>query len=276
MPELPEVETIARDLRQANLPGQTFTGVHVYWARSVARPDEASFRARLTGQTVESVARRGKFLRFELSGAETLLIHLRMTGRLYLAPVTEAAMPHLRVLFDLGDGRQLRFHDMRKFGRMYLTADPDSILGKLGPEPLDETFRASDFQNLLAGRKMMLKPLLLDQRFIAGIGNIYADEALFLAGLHPQRAANTLTPPEGAALLYAIRQALILALGNRGTTLDDYRTVTGKPGENQDSLQIFRKTGEPCPRCEHPIERLVVGGRATHICPRCQPLSGEG
>jgi len=122
----------------------------------------------------------------------------------------------------------------------------------------------------------MLKPLLLDQRFIAGIGNIYADEALFLAGLHPQRAANTLTPPEGAALLYAIRQALILALGNRGTTLDDYRTVTGKPGENQDSLQIFRKTGEPCPRCEHPIERLVVGGRATHICPRCQPLSGEG
>jgi len=274
MPELPEVETIARDLRRAKLPGQTFTSVQVFWARTVACPDEASFRARLTGQTVAAVARRGKFLRLDLSGTETLLIHLRMTGRLYLAPAAEAAMPHLRVSFDLGDGRQLRFHDMRKFGRMYLTADPDSILGKLGPEPLDETFRAGDLQNLLAGRKMMLKPLLLDQRLIAGIGNIYADEALFLAGLHPQRHASTLSPAEGAALFHALRQVFTLALENRGTTLDDYRTVTGKPGENQDSLQVFRQTGQPCPRCGQPIERLVVGGRGTHICPHCQPLRG--
>ncbi|NOZ04741.1 MAG: bifunctional DNA-formamidopyrimidine glycosylase/DNA-(apurinic or apyrimidinic site) lyase [Chloroflexi bacterium] len=275
MPELPEVETVARDLRRAHLPGQTFTGVHLFWARTVACPDETSFRARLTGQTVETVTRRGKFLRLDLSGAETLLIHLRMTGRLYLAPASEAAMPHLRLSFDLGDGRQLRFHDMRKFGRVYLTADPDSILGKLGPEPLDETFRVDDLQNLLAGRKMMLKPLLLDQRFIAGIGNIYADEALFLAGLHPQRHANTLSPDEGAALFHALRRVLTLALENRGTTLDDYRTVTGKPGENQDSLLVFRQTGQPCPRCGRPIERLVVGGRGTHICPHCQP-PGEG
>ncbi len=276
MPELPEVETIARDLRRANLPGQTFTGVHVFWDRTVASPDVTSFRARLAGQAVDSVARRGKFLRFELSDVQTLLIHLRMTGRLYLAPAAEATRPHLRVSFDLGDGRQLRFHDMRKFGRMYLTADPDSILGKLGPEPLDGTFRVGDLQNLLAGRKMMLKPLLLDQRFIAGIGNIYADEALFLAGLHPQRHANTLTPAEGAALFHAIREVLTLALGNRGTTLNDYRTVTGKPGENQDSLLVFRRTGEPCPRCGQPIERLVVGGRGTHICPHCQPPEDGG
>lgn len=271
MPELPEVETIAGDLRRAGLPDQTITGVHVLWERTVATPDVATFRERLVEQTVETVSRRGKFLRFDLSRDETLLIHLRMTGRLYIVPSGDEVLPHLRVSFELGDGRQLRFHDMRKFGRVYLLRDPQAVLGKLGPEPLDEGFSASDFAARLRLRRMMLKPLLLDQRFIAGIGNIYADEALFLAGLHPCRRAQTLSATEAEALHEAVRHVLVAALRDRGTTIDDYRTVTGQPGQHQESLLVFRRDGEPCPRCGHSIERLKVGGRGTHICPRCQP-----
>ncbi len=274
MPELPEVETIARDLRRADLPGQTITGTRVLWERSVATPNVMAFRERLVGRTVEAVLRRGKFLRFDLSRDETLLIHLRMTGRLYIVPSRDEVLPHLRISFDLANGRQLRFHDMRKFGRVYLLCDPQSVLGKLGPEPLDEAFSASDFSARLRRRRKMLKPLLLDQQFIAGIGNIYADEALFLASLHPCRRAHDLTDAEAEALYHAIRRVLVAALRDRGTTLNDYRTVTGQPGQHQESLLVFRRDGEPCPRCGHAIERLKVGGRGTHICPLCQPSSG--
>jgi len=274
VPELPEVETIARDLRRADLPGQTITGTRVLWERSVATPNVMAFRERLVGRTVEAVLRRGKFLRFDLSRDETLLIHLRMTGRLYIVPSRDEVLPHLRISFDLANGRQLRFHDMRKFGRVYLLCDPQSVLGKLGPEPLDEAFSASDFSARLRRRRKMLKPLLLDQQFIAGIGNIYADEALFLASLHPCRRAHDLTDAEAEALYHAIRRVLVAALRDRGTTLNDYRTVTGQPGQHQESLLVFRRDGEPCPRCGHAIERLKVGGRGTHICPLCQPSSG--
>jgi formamidopyrimidine-DNA glycosylase len=268
------VETIARDLRKAGLPGQTITGVHVHWDRSVATPALPEFRGRVVGQTVRAISRRGKFLRLDLRPPETLLIHLRMTGRLFLLRAADDVHPHLRLVFDLADGRQLRFHDMRKFGRLYLTPDPQSILGKLGPEPLSDSFSAADLYARLRTRRTMLKPLLLDQRFIAGIGNIYADEALFLAGLHPCRRTVDLSEQEAEALYHAVRRVLTLAISDRGTTLEDYRTVTGKPGEHQDSLQVFRRSGQPCPRCGQRIERLVVAGRGTHICPRCQPATG--
>jgi len=276
MPELPEVETIARDLREAGLPGQTITGVRIYWDRSVATPALSEFRSRVVGQTVRTVTRRGKFLRLDLQLPETLLIHLRMTGRLLLLPAADDVQPHLRLMFDLADGRQLRFHDMRKFGRVYLTSDPESILGKLGPEPLSDSFGAADLYARLRTRRTMLKPLLLDQRFIAGIGNIYADEALFLAGLHPCRRAIDLSGQEAEALYHAIRRVLTVAISDRGTTLGDYQTVSGQPGEHQESLQVFRRTGEPCPRCGQKIERLVVAGRGTHICRRCQPAVEGG
>jgi formamidopyrimidine-DNA glycosylase len=268
MPELPEVETIKNDLRQA-LIGRRFNKVTVHWPRTVAHPAPEPFQRRLEGQRVLDVGRRGKYLVFRLSGGDYLLIHLKMTGRLLIRETGAAMEPHVRVVFDLDDGRQLRFDDTRKFGRMYLVDDPQTVVGRLGPEPLDFTLEV--FASLIARRRGRLKSLLLNQEFLAGLGNIYADEALFAASLQPLRCANTLTPAEVERLYHGIRHVLRQALARRGTTFDGrYRDPAGEAGGYQERLAVYRRAGQPCPRCGTPIERLVVGGRGTFFCPRCQ------
>jgi len=278
MPELPEVETIVRGLREP-LVGRQFTGVLVGWENLVARPGAEEFERGLVGQRILGLKRRGKYLIFDLSGGGSLIIHLRMTGRLMIKDPDDELDKHDHLIFELDDGRelpcscateQLRFNNVRKLGRVYLVDDEDEIVGRLGPEPLDDDFTPADFAARLSRRRGKIKPLLLNQRFMAGIGNIYADESLFAAHIHPERRADTLTAGEIEHLYHAIRQVLAQGIQNRGTTFSDYRDAEGKEGRNQEYLRVFRRTSQPCPRCGTPIERTVVGGRGTYFCPRCQ------
>ena len=269
MPELPEVETIVRGLREPLL-GRRFTGVRIGWENLVARPTAEEFVRGLVGQRIIGVRRRGKYLIFALSGGGSLIFHLRMTGRLLIKNPDDELDKHDHLIFELDDGQELRFNNVRKLGRVYLVDDEDEIVGRLGPEPLDDDFTPTDFAALLAGRRGKIKPLLLNQQFIAGIGNIYADEALFTACIHPERRADTLTAEEIENLYRAIRQVLAQGIQNHGTTFSDYLDAEGKEGENQEYLRVFRRAGQPCPRCGTPIERTVVGGRGTYFCPRCQ------
>jgi formamidopyrimidine-DNA glycosylase len=273
MPELPEVETVACGLR-AFLVGSTIVAVEVRWARSVVPPEPAAFAAGLIGQTVTAVGRRGKWIIVSLSEAGALLVHLRMTGRLVIEPGDAPDDPHTRVLFQLDDRRRLRFSDQRKFGRLVLTSDPHTVLADLGPEPLADDFTVARLEEMLARRRGRIKPLLLNQRFLAGLGNIYADEALFRARLHPLRRADTLTPAEVRRLFQAIRSLLQAAIGSGGTTLADaaYQQPDGRSGEYADLLAVYGRGGQACQRCEAEIERIVVGQRSTHYCPFCQTL----
>jgi formamidopyrimidine-DNA glycosylase len=270
VPELPEVETVAQGLRQP-LVGRTITGVVVRWPRTVSFPAVDEFQRCIVGRRVAAVGRRGKYVVVELDEGY-LLIHLKMSGRLQVVPAGEPLDKHTHTFFDLDDGQQLRFRDVRKFGRVYLANDPAQVTAGLGPEPLADDFSLDDFRRLLARRSGRLKSLLLNQQFVAGLGNIYADEALFAARLHPLRKADTLTSGEQAHLYEAIRMVLGKAIAGRGTTLDDrgYVDARGQAGAYQDEIAVYGRRGEPCPVCGTPIERLVVGGRSTHFCPHCQ------
>ena len=274
MPELPEVETVVRALR-APLTGRTITGMATDWPRALETPDAPQFADRIAGQTVRAVERRGKYVVIAL-GPDTLIIHLRMTGRLYVVPDDSAqyADQWVHVTFQLDKAHQLRFSDSRKFGRCYLVARRDEVLGALGPEPLDEAFTLKDFRERIGGRSGQLKPLLLDQHFIAGVGNIYADEALHRAGLHPQRAADTLAADDHARLFASIRHVLRDGINREGASVNWYRKPDGTKGAAQNGLQVYGRAGEPCLRCGHPVERIVVGQRGTHLCPACQSRSG--
>lgn len=264
MPELPEVETVVRGLR-GPLVGRTFTGVKVLWPKSIKTP-VADLQSRLPGQCIQSITRRGKYLQFHLSGGDTLLIHLKMSGSLLVEPDSEPLHPHVRTVFGLDNHHQLRFKDMRKFGRVYLVADPDQVVGRLGPEPLAEDFLAEDFVALFRTRKGRLKPLLLNQQFIAGIGNIYADESCFLAGIDPRRQVDTLSAGQLEKLYHAIRQALGRGIIHKGASLDE--VYPG--GEFQEHFQVYGRKGQTCYRCGSPIRRVVLGGRSTHFCEQCQ------
>jgi formamidopyrimidine-DNA glycosylase len=277
MPELPEVETVARGLR-ASLVGRTIVGVGVRWARSVVPPDPAAFARCLTGQTVADVGRRGKWVVIALAGGGTLLIHLRMSGRLVVRAGEPSDDRHLRVSFSLDDGRRLCFFDQRKFGRLVLTSDPQEVLGDLGPEPLGDDLTVARLGEMLARRRGRIKPLLLNQRFLAGLGNIYADEALWRAGIHPLRQADTLVPVEVRRLHRGIRAVLRAAIEGGGTTLSDagYQRADGRSGEFAGQLAVYGRAGRPCPRCGTDVERIRVSQRGTHLCPRCQPLPEVG
>ena len=265
MPELPEVETVVRGLR-GPLVDRTFTGVTVLWPKAIKTPSISELKRRLTGQRIEAITRRGKYLRFDLSAGDMLFLHLKMSGDLLVEPVNEPLHHHVRTIFDLDNDHQLRFKDMRKFGRVYLVNDPDLVVGKLGPEPLADNFSPEDFKTLFRKRKGRLKPLLLNQEFIAGIGNIYADESCFLAGINPQRQVDTLSTIELEKLYHAIRQALTKGITFKGATLDEvYRG-----GEFQKHFQVYGRTNEACFRCGSSIQRVVLGGRSTHFCGRCQ------
>jgi formamidopyrimidine-DNA glycosylase len=273
VPELPEVQTVVNDLLAAGLVGETITRVHVRWPGCIAALSAENFRRRLSGCRITDVSRRAKFIVWQLNGHQTMLTHLRMTGRFSLKPPGTAYGKHDHLSFTLTSRRQLRFQDTRKFGRFYL-ADCDAILRRLGPEPLERRFSARLLGARLARHRRQLKPLLLDQHFLAGLGNIYVDEALWEAGLHPLRLSNSLTASEAQRLHRSIRQVLRRGLRNMGTTLGTGETtfysVAGKRGRNRDELKVFRQTGASCPRCRTAIVRMVVGQRSTHICPICQ------
>lgn len=271
MPELPEVETIVNQLRP-RLRGRRIVAVWVGWERIVDRPPVEVFCRRLRGQTFAVARRRGKFLLFPLQNGDTLLVHLRMTGRLLLQPADARPDRHTHAVLTLDDGQQLHYRDVRKLGRLYLVGDPQGVIGDLGPEPLAADFDVSALAARLAGRRARIKSLLLDQRVLAGLGNIYADEALFRAGIHPLRPAGSLTVGEVARLHRAIREVLTQAIEAQGSTFRDYRSAAGQPGRFQERLRVFRRQDKPCPRCGTPLERIRVGGRGTHFCPRCQPL----
>ncbi|MCD6289213.1 MAG: bifunctional DNA-formamidopyrimidine glycosylase/DNA-(apurinic or apyrimidinic site) lyase [Anaerolineae bacterium] len=269
MPELPEVETVARELRP-HLIGRQITKATVYWPRSIACPSAEEFSKLVCGRRILNVARRGKYLLFPLADGWTLLIHLRMTGNLHVQPTEHPLNRHTRVILSLDDGYTLRFTDQRKFGRLWLTQTPEAIVGKLGPEPLDPSFTARDLATRLWGRRAPIKAVLLDQRCIAGLGNIYADEVLFAAGIDPRRPANSLTDTEVHRLHAAIRTILAEAIRAKGSTLRDYRPPTTGSGQFQAHLQVFRREGKPCPICGTPVQRVRLAQRSTFFCPHCQ------
>lgn len=272
VPELPEVETIVRGLRPL-LEGRVLGGATVRWPRMVGAPSPEAFVLEIAGRRVESVGRRGKYVVIALDRG-CLLIHLKMSGRLSVTPAGEPLDAYTHVVVALDDGNQLRFRDVRKFGRVYLVDDAEAVTGNLGPEPLSEALTLERFRGLLARRRGWLKPLLLNQGLLAGLGNIYADEALFAARLHPLRKADSLSPAEQGRLYDAIRSVLGRAVTRRGTTLADsgYVDADGRAGAYQDQIAVYGRRGEPCVVCGGAIERLVVAGRSAHFCPRCQPV----
>jgi len=274
MPELPEVQTIVNDLNAADLIGVPISGAKVFWARTIAEPSPGLFCNRLKGRKFTAIHRRGKHLVFETDNENTMLLHLRMSGRLHLVSADMPRIKHEHVIIKFNDKRQLRFHDTRKFGRIHLTKDPAKILNRLGPEPLEKGFTVKVLADRLRRHKRLLKPLLLDQTFIAGLGNIYVDEALWDVKLHPNRIAATLSMNEIKALHCAIPKVLKRGLKNLGTSLGTGKTnfysVARNRGRNKDELKVFRRTDLPCPRCKTAIERIIVGQRSTHICSKCQ------
>ena len=275
MPELPEVETVARDLRPL-IVGATIVDAETRWERTLRNVTPADFADGVAGRRVEAVGRRGKQLVVDLSGEAFLTIHLKMTGQLFVVPQGRPDDPYVRLVLALEDGREIRFRDIRKFGRvgLYLPETPDPF-EKTGPEPLSDEFTVGAFRRRLRARKGRLKSLLLDQTFVAGVGNIYADEALWAARLHPLRTAGTLRPADERRLWLELRRILAAAVNRRGSSIDDYTAPDGD-GEMQDHLAVYQRTDEPCLRCGRPVRRIVVGGRATHFCSWCQRLpSGD-
>ena len=274
MPELPEVQTIVDSLNQHALVGRVITRARVLWSKSIAGATPALFRKTIRGCAIRNITRRGKYIVFHLSGDLTLLIHLRMTGRLNWTAKGEAVNKHEHVILEVERENELRLQDTRKFGRIVLTDAPGTILDKLGPEPLDLDLSQDRLLEMLRARKRRIKPLLLDQTFLAGLGNIYVDEALWEARLHPQRLSHSLSRKESGALHKAIPHVLQKGLSNLGTSLGNgkgnFYSMGNGPGRNADALNVFRRTGSACPRCGSIIIRIVVAQRSTHICPKCQ------
>ena len=304
MPELPEVETIARDLRGL-VTGAQITGARSNWAATLRSHDAATFGNDIAGREIEGVGRRGKQLLIWLApkagaaagdaaatgdaavqglaapGPAVLTVHLKMTGQLFVIPAETPQDRHVHLALALADGREIRFRDIRKFGRVGLyRRDPDTGLplegeavGVLaaGAEPLADEFTARHFADILGRRRGRIKTLLMNQDFLAGVGNIYADEALWRARIHPLRDAHTLRPDDARRLHAALRDVLAEAVERRGSSVDDYTAPEGD-GSMQEHLAVYQRAGDPCLRCGRPIRRIVVGGRSTHFCGWCQRL----
>jgi formamidopyrimidine-DNA glycosylase len=275
VPELPEVETVARLIRP-HLVGRTIRGARVGWRRSLGGLAPARFERAVAGARIRDVRRRAKLVVIELERdgrpAGALVVHLRMTGRLHVAPADADPGPWRRVSLALDDGRVLHFVDVRKLGRFRYAADPEELLAGLGPEPLSEAFTEGWLARALRGRRRLLKPLLLDQTFVAGLGNIYVDEALFRSGLHPLRRSDRVDRAGAGRLAREIRATLTEAIEREGSSFDAfYRTPEGRPGSYQHQFRVYGRKGRPCRTCGGPIRRIVVGQRGTHLCPRCQP-----
>jgi formamidopyrimidine-DNA glycosylase len=271
MPELPEVETIAVNLRlgrsgNPSLVGRRILAAEILWPRSLAEPDPENFFLRIAGQTIQDIGRRGKYLVFYLS-SDTLLVHLRMSGDIWVEAESVPVAAHHRMLFHLEGDERLVFSDPRKFGRVWLVPDQSSVVAHLGPEPLDEDFTAARLHAMLHSKSKQLKPLLLEQSFIAGLGNIYADEALHLARLHPLTLSDSLTKPQTETLWGSIRYVLYEGIRRNGASID----WVYRGGDFQNYFRAYGRAGLPCPECGVKIERITVGQRGTHYCPQCQP-----
>jgi formamidopyrimidine-DNA glycosylase len=273
VPELPEVETVRRALAPV-LEGRLLERVRIDDVRLTMPLDPRAVARRLQGERVVKVDRRGKYLLLRFESGRALLVHLRMTGSFRHAPDGRLGDdPYRRATVRLDDGSALGFRDVRRFGT-WLRLEPDEIepylASRLGPEPLDASFRPRDLAARLAGRRAPVKAAILDQRTVAGVGNIYADEALWRARVHPLREARSLGAGEVRALHRTIRRALELGIAHRGSTLSNYAQPNGEPGRMQDEFKVYGRAGEPCERCGTPIDRIVVGGRGTSYCPTCQ------
>ncbi|MFH1747349.1 MAG: DNA-formamidopyrimidine glycosylase [Planctomycetota bacterium] len=268
MPELPEVETIVRRYRRL-VVNRRIVAFRSRWARQVT-PSVARVKRAIVGRTVVKLSRRAKYIVFHLDQNGYLLVHLRMSGRLEWAADHATEPPHVRAYWDFNDGNRLLFCDSRKFGRIVHGTDLKDLTRNLGPEPLERRFTADCLARILAGRSRQIKPLLLDQSIIVGLGNIYADEALHRAGIHPVTRADRLNPRQIAALHESIRYILRKGIRHSGTTFDWIYPSGGM----QKHLSVYGRTDEPCPTCNTPIEYLRVAQRGTHICPRCQPVDG--
>ncbi len=273
MPELPEVETVRRQL-EPEVVGSTITALAVLDPRWCAPLAPAEFGDIVVGRSVRALRRHGKYLDWVLDGEIHLLMHLRMTGTLLLDPAGE--LPHTRVELTLDGDRRLRFVDPRRFGTGQLAIGDEALTAflatRLGVEPFDDAFTPELLRALARGRRGPIKSFLLDQHMIAGIGNIYADEALFRTGVHPLRAAGALKPAQYARLRDAILEVLSAGIDARGASIDDFRHLDGARGSFQDRFLVHRREGEPCPVCATTIRKLVVGGRGTYVCVRCQPV----
>lgn len=273
MPELPEVETIVRKLRP-HLLGNIIQDADLRWPRTLAIPTPRKFKELIKGQEIEEVTRRAKYFILRLS-KHSLLIHLRMSGDLSIKEGKIVPEKHDRLILTLtsphpqGEGSvmmALIFNDTRKFGRVWLTANPEEVLGKLGPEPFGRDFTPRWLHNALHSRHRQLKPLLLDQTFLAGLGNIYTDEALFLAKLNPLTASDSVTVKQAEALHAAVRRVLKEGIRRNGASID----WVYRGGDFQNYFRVYDREGKPCPVCGTKIQRIVVGQRSTHFCPNCQ------
>ncbi|CAN5776096.1 bifunctional DNA-formamidopyrimidine glycosylase/DNA-(apurinic or apyrimidinic site) lyase [soil metagenome] len=281
MPELPEVETIARELRPL-VSGAVIRDAWFDWPNQIKHPAPELFVGAVRGRRILGVDRRAKWLTFELSGSAVLAIQVKMTGQLLVLPAGAPRDRHVHAVLSFEDGRELRLRDTRKFGRLGVYRRDDSgrllgpddttdLLAQFGPEPLDEGFQARDLRALLARRRGRLKTLLMNQAFLAGVGNIYADEALWRAQLHPLRSAAGLNAAQARRLYRALRGVLSEAVERRGSSVDDYLAPEGR-GEMQNFLSVYGKAGQPCQRCGRPIRRIVLNARSTHFCSWCQRL----
>ena len=273
MPELPEVETVRRQLQPLLVGRQIHRFLVLPGAERLLRGrDAVEIDSQLRGAAVTDVERRGKYLVLRLDTDQCLVAHLRMTGSLRFRPSGYERERFTRAVFQLDHGDELRFLDVRKFGTIDLVERLEDALPELGPEPLSDAFSASTLWDALRGRGVAIKSALLDQRNVAGIGNIYADEALFLARLHPECPAGSLRPPERIRLHGAIQTVLCDGVRHGGASFRDYTDAVGAEGEQQYYVRVFRRTDQPCDDCGAIIRRSVVAGRATHFCPKCQPI----
>lgn len=267
MPELPEVETVRRELDRSVI-GKQIRDSRVFWSKTFVK----SSADNLTGQSIQKVNRKGKYLILVLDKSD-LVIHLRMTGQLlYLEPGTDHDLSHCRMEFNFTDGSRLIFNDTRKFGRIYHVDQSEDITDKIGIDAVSRELDQDTFSRLLNSSKMRIKPFLLSQRFISGLGNIYVDESLFRSGIHPQSITSAITPEIKNKLFKAIVEILSFAIENMGSTISDYRDPNGSPGQFQNFFNVYQQTGKPCIRCEQPIQKIKLGGRGTHFCSECQQV----
>jgi formamidopyrimidine-DNA glycosylase len=273
MPELPEVETIAADLRP-HLVGRTFLRCELRFPTIVRHPEPEAFIDAIVGMQVTAVGRRGKYILIRLVDDLVLVVHLGMSGQLRLVdPATPFAL-HTHVVLDLDDGKQLRYCDPRRFGRLLLGTESDLLEARamppLGPEPIDPAFGADDLYQRFRNRKALIKAVLLDQSTIAGVGNIYADESLYRARVRPDRVARSLSKGSVKRLHEALRLSLLIAIKNRGSSVDTYRDAWGEIGGQQEKLQVYGRAGEPCFTCGRPLSLVRIAGRSSVFCRRCQ------
>ena len=273
MPELPEVETLKRSL-EAALIGQRIQAIQIKRADLIKRPDAESFARTLSGKQIVALGRRGKFLLIHIEDGAKLVVHLRMTGRLVCSDPEQPELPHTHLCFELENGRVLRYSDTRRFGCLWLVApgeeDDFTGLAKLGREPLDAAFSGDYLWESLAKRRIKVKQGLLDQSVIAGLGNIYVDEALYQAGVRPDRLCTDISTEEWQSLAEAIPPILNSSIQHRGTSFSDYLDGEGKKGDNLAFLKAYQREGQPCERCGTLLEKIRVGGRGSCFCPKCQ------